>query len=43
VLADLGLEHPPVSTERWQSALSSAVRARSREQVASALDGSIRA
>jgi hypothetical protein len=42
VLADLGLEHSPVSTERWQSALSSAVRARSREQVASAVDGSIR-
>jgi hypothetical protein len=43
VLADLGLEHSPVSTERWESALSSAVRARSREQVASAVDGSIRA
>jgi hypothetical protein len=43
VLADLGLEHSPVSAERWQSALSSAVRARSREQVASAVDGSIRA
>jgi hypothetical protein len=43
VLADLGLEHSPVSTERWRSALSSAVRARSREQVASAVDGSIRA
>ena len=43
VLADLGLEHSPVSSERWESALSSAVRARSREQVASAVDGSIRA
>jgi hypothetical protein len=43
VLADLGLEHSPVSAERWQFALSSAVRARSREQVASAVDGSIRA
>ncbi len=43
VLADLGLKHSPVSTERWQSALSSAVRARSREQVASAVDSSIRA
>jgi hypothetical protein len=43
VLADLGLEHSPVSTERWESALSRAVRARSREQVASAVDGSIRA
>ena len=42
VLADPGLEHSPVSTERWQSALSSAVRARSREQVALAVDGSIR-
>jgi hypothetical protein len=43
LLADLGLEHSPVSTERWRSALSSAVRARSREQVASAVDSSIRA
>jgi hypothetical protein len=43
VLSDLGLEHSPVSSERWESALSSAVRARSREQVASAVDGSIRA
>lgn len=43
VLADLGLKHSPVSAARWQSALSKAVRARSREQVASAVDGSIRA
>jgi hypothetical protein len=43
VLADLGLEHPSVTPERWQSALSSAVGARSREQVARAVDSSIRA
>ena len=43
LLADLGLKHPPVTTERWRSALSSAVRARSREQVVSAVDSSIRA
>jgi hypothetical protein len=35
VLADLGLEPSLLSTERWQSALSSAVNARSRQQVAS--------
>jgi hypothetical protein len=43
VLAELGLEHSSVTPERWQSALSSAVRARSREQVARAVDISIRA
>jgi hypothetical protein len=42
VLSDLGLEHPALSPERWQSALSSAVGARSREQVARAVDSSIR-
>ncbi len=43
VLADLGLDHALVSRERWQSALSSAVGARSREQVARAVDASVRA
>lgn len=43
VLGDLGLEHSSVTRERWQSALSSAVGARSREQVARAVDRSIRA
>jgi hypothetical protein len=42
VLADLGLESPSLSTERWQLALRAAVRARSREQVARALSVSIR-
>jgi hypothetical protein len=42
VLADLGLEHELLSPERWQAALSSAVGARSREQVARAVDLSIR-
>jgi hypothetical protein len=42
VLADLGLEHSPLTAERWQAALSSAVGARSREQVARAVDLSIR-
>jgi hypothetical protein len=43
VFAELGLEHAAVTPERWQSALASAVRARSREQVARAVDVSIRA
>lgn len=42
VLSDLGLEHPALSAERWETALSSAVGARSREQVARAVDSSIR-
>jgi hypothetical protein len=42
VLADLGLKHPAVSADRWQSALSSAVGARSREQVARAVERSLR-
>lgn len=42
VLADLGLEPASVTPERWQSALSSAVGARSREQVARAVDRSLR-
>jgi hypothetical protein len=43
VLADLGLKLSPVSTERWASALVGAVTARSREQVARAVDRSLRA
>jgi hypothetical protein len=38
VMADLGLEQPLVSAERWQSTLSAAVTARSREQVARAVE-----
>jgi hypothetical protein len=43
VLADLGLKRPVASAERWRDALSSAVDARSREQVARAVDRSLRA
>ena len=43
VLADLGLECSAGSPERWRVALGSAVRARSREQVARAVDRSLRA
>ena len=43
VLADLGLECAAGTPERWQVALSGAVRARSREQVARAVDRSLRA
>ena len=42
VLADLGLDARDVSTERWADALSSAVSARSREQVARAVDVALR-
>jgi hypothetical protein len=42
VLKDLGLKQPRVSPERWEAALSSAVGARSREQVARAVDSSLR-
>jgi len=42
ILADLGLDLRPVTAERWQAALGSAVRARSREQVARAVDESLR-
>jgi hypothetical protein len=42
VLADLGLDARAVSAERWTSALSSAVNARSREQVARAVDLALR-
>ncbi|MEA2365527.1 MAG: hypothetical protein QOE69_2070 [Thermoleophilaceae bacterium] len=38
LLADLGLDARPVSPEGWQAALGSAVSARSREQVARAID-----
>jgi hypothetical protein len=38
LLAELGLDARAVSPERWQTALGSAVSARSRDQVARALD-----
>jgi hypothetical protein len=41
VIADLGLIQRLVTPERWQSTLSGAVRARSREQVTKALDLSL--
>jgi hypothetical protein len=43
VLADLGLDRSAATPERWIMALSSAVDARSREQVARAVDRSLRA
>ena len=42
ILADLGLETRVVSPERWQTAIRDAVSARSREQVASAVERSLR-
>jgi hypothetical protein len=42
VLADLGLDARAVSAERWANALSSAVSARSREQVARAVELALR-
>jgi hypothetical protein len=42
LLSDLGLDPRAVTTERWQTALGSAVRARSREQVARAVERSLR-
>jgi hypothetical protein len=42
ILADLGLDPQVVSPERWRIALGSAVSARSREQVASAVERSLR-
>lgn len=42
VLADLGLEKSSATPERWRIALRSAVEARSREQVARAVDRSLR-
>lgn len=41
VLADLGLKQAPATAERWTSALSSAVGARTRDQVARAVDRSL--
>lgn len=41
VLADLGLKSDRLTAEQWQSALRSAVTARSREQVARAVSSSI--
>jgi hypothetical protein len=43
VLADLGLKQPAATPERWRVALSSAVDARSREQVARAVGRSLSA
>ncbi len=40
VLAGLGLRRAPATPERWRLALSTAVRARSREQVALSMDRS---
>ena len=42
LLADLGLRQPSVTPERWELALRGAVQARSREQVARAVDLSLR-
>jgi hypothetical protein len=41
LLADLGLVRSPASPERWRVAMSTAVEARSREQVARAFDRSL--
>jgi hypothetical protein len=41
LLADLGLHSTATTPDRWRVALSSAVRARSREQVARAVDRSL--
>jgi hypothetical protein len=41
LLADLGLIRSPASPERWRVAMTSAVDARSREQVARAVDRSL--
>jgi hypothetical protein len=42
VLKDLGLRCGTATPDRWRDALSCAVQARSREQVARAVDGSLR-
>jgi hypothetical protein len=42
VLTDLGLRCSPATPDRWRLALSCAVKARSREQVARAMDRSLR-
>lgn len=41
LLADLGLDARVVTAERWEAALGSAVTARSRQQVATAIDRSL--
>jgi hypothetical protein len=41
LLADLGLVRSPATPERWRVAMSSAVEARSREQVVRAVDRSL--
>jgi hypothetical protein len=41
LLADLGLDRRPASPERWRIAMTSAVEARSREQVARAVGRSL--
>jgi hypothetical protein len=41
ILSDLGLDPRAVTAERWQAAMGSAVAARSREQVARAVDLSL--
>jgi hypothetical protein len=38
ILTDLGLDRRAVSAERWEAAIGGAVTARSREQVARAVD-----
>jgi hypothetical protein len=42
ILSDLGLDARAVTAERWRAAMGSAVVARSREQVARAVEGSLR-
>jgi hypothetical protein len=42
ILADLGLDQQVVSAERWRTAIRSAVSARSREQVATAVERALR-
>lgn len=42
ILSDLGLDPREATAERWQAAMGSAVGARSREQVARAVDLSLR-
>jgi len=41
LLTDLGVKHAPASPERWRVAMTSAVDARSREQVARAVAASL--
>jgi hypothetical protein len=42
ILSDLGLQARAVTADRWQAAMGSAVGARSREQLARAVDLSLR-